>query len=257
VEAVRFIAVGDVMVDVVAEGSGHDATIGVHAGGSAPNAAAWAAALGAEATVVGRIGDDAAGRMIRSELEARGVRTELSVDTESATGTFLLADGEIRADRGATAALAPEHLPELEANAVLVSGYLRRPVIEAALGGARARWVALDAARLAELPRGGNVVLANEATAAALGLEDRPELLGEAGYEVVVVTRGREGATATIAGAVVRAEPPVAAGGDPLGAGDAFAAALLVALARGSSTEEALTGACVLAADAAGRRWPA
>jgi sugar/nucleoside kinase (ribokinase family) len=187
VEAVRFIAVGDVMVDVVAEGSGHDATIGVHAGGSAPNAAAWAAALGAEATVVGRIGDDAAGRMIRSELEARGVRTELSVDTESATGTFLLADGEIRADRGATAALAPEHLPELEANAVLVSGYLPRPVIEAALGGARARWVALDAARLAELPRGGNVVLANEATAAALGLEDRPELLGEAGYEVVVV----------------------------------------------------------------------
>lgn len=251
---VRFVAVGDVMVDVVAEGSGHDARIGVFAGGSASNAASWAAALGAQATVVGRVGDDAGGRMVRRELEANGVHVELSIDSEARTGTFLFVDGEVRAERGANATFAPEHLPTLDADAVLVSGYLPRETIEAALAQAEARWIALDAAQLKELPPGGNVLLANQAAANTLGIDtEAPQARS---YECVVVTRGSRGAVASSKGSVAQALPPKSFAGNPPGVGDAFAAGLLVSLAQGCETEEALANACRVAADAADRLRP-
>src|SRR5882672_10956182 len=112
--AVRFVAVGDVMVDVLVEGTGHDADIRLYAGGSAYNAAVWAWALGAEVTIVGRVGDDAPGRMIRAELERRGIHAELSVDENEPTGAFVTVDGEIRARRGANASFEPSWLPPLE-----------------------------------------------------------------------------------------------------------------------------------------------
>src|SRR5438128_1094969 len=98
VSRVRFVAVGDLMVDVLARGAGHGARIRVAAGGSAANAARVAAACGAEATAFGAVGDDAGGRLLRGELEGAGVRPELAVLTGAATGTFLVVDGEIRAD---------------------------------------------------------------------------------------------------------------------------------------------------------------
>jgi hypothetical protein len=96
--AVRFLAVGELLVDVIAAGAGHGARIRVRPAGSGFNAAVAAVAAGAEASVIGTVGDDAAGRMIVRELEAHGVRPLISV--EGVTGTFLLADGEIRVDRG-------------------------------------------------------------------------------------------------------------------------------------------------------------
>src|SRR5437667_7213057 len=95
----RFVAVGERLVDVVAEGSGHEARIRARPGGSAFNAAVAAAAAGADATVVGTVGDDPPGRMILAELEARRVRAEVAV-ADGSTGTFLLAGGEISVDRG-------------------------------------------------------------------------------------------------------------------------------------------------------------
>src|SRR4029077_9125685 len=85
----------------------------------------------------------------------RGVTAEVTV-AEGATGTFLLADGEIRVDRGVSHDLV---LPErIDADAVLVSGYV--PAAEEALARADASWVALDAARLTAPPPGGNAVFA-------------------------------------------------------------------------------------------------
>src|SRR4051794_5477049 len=138
---VRFVAVGELLVDVLAEGEGHDARIRLAPAGSSFNAAVAAAAAGADAAVIGTVGDDPAGRMILTELAERGVHAEVTV-AEGPTGTFLLADGAVRVDRGVSHDLV---LPErIEAHAVLVSGYVA--AAEAALAAARADWVALDAA---------------------------------------------------------------------------------------------------------------
>jgi ribokinase len=248
-ESVRFVAVGELLVDVVAEGSGHDARIRTRPAGSAFNAAVAAAAAGAESTVIGTVGDDPAGRMILAELGAAGVRGEVTV-ADGPTGTFLLADGEIRVDRGVSHAVAVP--ARIDGDAVLVSGYLPTEVVTAALANAAAPWTALDAARLGELPPGGNTIVANEDTALRLtgkGPEDAArELAGR--YRLACITRGAVGALAVLDGRLeTAAADPVA--GDATGAGDAFAAALLVELARGTGLPEALSSACRLGALAA------
>jgi sugar/nucleoside kinase (ribokinase family) len=243
--AVRFLAVGELLVDVLAAGGGHGARIRVRPAGSAFNAAVAAAAAGAEATVVGTVGDDAAGRMLLGELAAAGVDAEVTV-AAGPTGTFLLADGAIRVDRGVGHELV---LPRrLVADAVLVSGYV--PAAAEALARADGAWVALDAARLDELPPGGNAVLANEETARRLtGLEpeDAARALAER-RELACVTLGAHGAVAVLGGNVERAVPATSAADAP-GPGDAFAATMLVALAQGDELAAALARATRAAVD--------
>ena len=235
----RFTAVGELLVDVLADGSGHDARIRVQPGGSAFNAAVTATAAGAEATVVGAVGDDAAGRMIVAELRRRSVRCEVAV-AEGTTGTFLLGGGEIRVDRGVSR--SPLRLPErIVADAVLVSGYLPAETLEVALARSEAPWVALDAARLGRLPPGGNALLANEESARRLtGLEpeDAARALAQ-GRRLACVTLGARGAVAVLDGSVERVEPLATAADSP-GTGDTFAAALLIALGRGAVLAAAL-----------------
>jgi ribokinase len=243
-QAVRFTAVGELLVDVVAEGSGHDAHIRVSPAGSAFNAAVAAAAAGADATVAGTVGDDAGGRMLLAELATRGVHAEVAV-AEGATGTFLLADGEIRVDRGVGHdVVVPDRLV---ADAVLVSGYLPRATIEVALDRARAQWVALDAARLAELPRGGNAIFASQEWLAGADPEPTARSLAE-GRRLACVTLGAGGAVAVMGARVERAHPEHAAADAP-GAGDAFAGTLLVALARGDDLADAISLATRAALD--------
>jgi ribokinase len=241
-EQVRFVAVGELLVDVVAEGSGHDARIHVLPAGSAFNAAIAAVAAGADAAVIGAVGDDPAGRMILAELAARSVRADVTT-SPGPTGTFLLADGEIRVDRGVSHAV---DVPgRIEADAVLVSGYLPAETIEAALSRAHALWVTLDAARLPELPPGGNALVANEDSARRLTGKDPEEAARELGerYRLACVTRAALGAVAVLDGRLELAAADPAAGAAP-GAGDAFAAGLLVALARGAGLTDALAEGC-------------
>ena len=255
---IRFVAVGDLMVDVTASGKGHSARIATVPGGSALNAATWAAELGADATAVGRVGDDAAGRLLLSELALRGVRAEVSIDPDAATGTVLVVDGEIRADRGANAGFAPEHLPELEADAVLVSGHLPPATVTAALARASAPWVALDAARLTSIPEQASVLLANEDAAQRLTgepAEEAAQLLAR-GRRLACVTLGARGAIAVRDGHIERATPETSATDNAFGAGDAFAAGLLVALARGEELGDALAAACRCGALAAAGHMP-
>lgn len=242
-----FVAVGDVMLDVSAAGKGHAASIEVKAGGSAVNAAVWAAASGAAATVVGHIGDDLAGRAVRVELEERNVHAELSTDPEAPTGTFLVVDGEIRADRGANARFEPVHLPaELHADVVLLSGYVPSETVAAAADRTVATWVALAPGFLDPSPDGVDAVLVNEMEARRLtGREPEAaaRVLG-ASFRLACVTRGAAGAVAVLDGRLeTRAAEPVDTA-RPVGAGDAFAACLLVALARGDDLGDALESAC-------------
>jgi ribokinase len=244
---IRFLAVGDLMLDVTAAGKGHRAQIAVAAGGSALNAACCAAKLGAEAVVGGRVGDDAAGRLLLAHLAAHGVRAEVGIDTTERTGTVLVVDGEIRADRGANRGYEPEHLPRLEAEVVLVSGHLPEATAAAVLARATATWVALDAARLTTVPANAPVVLANEAASrriTGLGPEEAVRELAH-GRLLACVTLGADGALAARDGELHRAtSPSPEADVDAAGAGDAFAAALLVELARGAGVSDALAAAC-------------
>jgi sugar/nucleoside kinase (ribokinase family) len=72
------------------------------------------------------------------------------------------------------------------------------------------------------------------------------------------VTRGAAGAVAVLDGRLEQAAAPQIEAARAVGAGDAFAAGLLVALARGSDLADALASACRLGAAAAASRqaWP-
>ena len=184
-----FLAVGDVMLDVFAGAAPAEAVhaaVRVRGGGSALNAAVWAASEGAQAAVIGRVGSDSAATMIRSELLEAGVKARLAIDRETATGTVVYTADGVVADRGATARLAPADLPQrLTARAVLVSGYAllhadTEAAARAALERADADWIAVDVAsaalvegvgaqRVLELARGANVLLANKDEALTLG----------------------------------------------------------------------------------------
>jgi ribokinase len=248
------------MVDVVVTGRGHDARAAVRPGGSAAIAAAWAADGGADATVVGGIGGDFAGAALRAALEAQGLNCLLSIDEKAPTGTFLVLDGEIRADRGANAQLTPADLPErIEADGVLVSGYLPPDTVAAALERADAGWIALSPGPLEPLPPGANAVFVNDEEALRLTgkkPEDAARALGER-HRLACVTRGAEGAVVILGGAL-RAAAATAVPKPAVGAGDAFAATMLVALAGGSGLDEALAAACEAGARAAALGpWPA
>ena len=161
--AVRFVAVGELLVDVVAAGAGHDARIRIRPAGSGFNAAVAAREAGADATVIGTVGDDPAGQMILAELNARGVHAEVTVERRI--------DGDVparrRRDSSRPGRRPPARPPGADpADAVLVSGYVEAAAD--ALARADAAWIALDAARLASLPPGGNAVIANEETARRL-----------------------------------------------------------------------------------------
>jgi len=247
----RFVAVGDVMVDVTASGLGHAARISLAPGGSAVNAAIWAAVAGADATVVGRVGDDLGGRALRTALQERGVRSDFSVDLETATGTFLVLDGEIRADRGANACFLPDDLPDsLEADVVLVSGYLPGPTVAKALERAEGTWLALAAALLDPLPPGANAILLDDVEALRITgstPEEAARLLGKR-FRLACVTCGADGAVAVLDGRLETSRPDPVDNARPVGAGDAFAAGVLVALAHGADLRDALDSGCSLGA---------
>lgn len=243
----RFVAVGEVMLDVTADelspGRVVHAPIHVRAGGSPVTAALAAAAEGVESAVVGRIGDDVAGRAIRETLVAAGVEPLLKVDPALPTGTFLHhGAGTIVADRGANAALRPG---SVSAEAILVSGYFLFHADGDPLEHLHGEWLAVDAGspRLVRLEptTGANALFVDEEELAALGGDVVP--LTER-FRLLCVKRGREGATAYLEGDRQEGTPPERSPSTRAGGGDAFAGSLLASLLLGRSLGEALDRAC-------------
>ena len=262
------IAVGDVMLDgalpATVAGARVHGRIELRAGGSAANAALAAAGLGARAAVVGRIGMDAAGRLVTYTLEAAGVEPLLAHDPEARTGCVVVVGGtSVVADPGASLRLSPDDLPApLEARAVLVSGYSLLQsgpdaAARAALERASTDWLAVDAAserlvanvgaeRFLDATATAGVLLATADEARALtGFDaDRASLELARHYRVACVKLGSAGAIAATGGDILRADVQPLDRVDTLGAGDAFAGGFLVALAGGAELGVALRTGC-------------
>jgi sugar/nucleoside kinase (ribokinase family) len=271
---VRFVAVGDVMVDVLcaevpAAGDRLHADVTVRAGGSAVNAAVAAAAAGATVDVVGRVGADPQGELVESALRSRGIGAQLARDPELPTGTVValgVAPPAVVASRGANARLSPGDVPaSLDADALLVSGFaLFQPGSAAAARAALERftgdWAGVDlgSPKLAasielEQLRGATLVLATTEEARAVRgaeEEDAARMLSEH-VRVACVKLGDAGALAASGGRIERASVAPVVRTSPFGAGDAFGATLLVALAQGDSLAGALERACAAGAAAA------
>jgi ribokinase len=279
----RVVVLGDVMVDVVvrlsrplAAASDSPAQIRFHGGGSAANTAAWLAAAGAEAVLVGRVGDDERGESVGEELRAAGVDARLAVDSALPTGTCLVlvgGDGErtMAPDAGANDALREGDLADdvLGSGGHLhVGGYalLRegsrsaaRSAIRRALSAAMSVSVdpsssALLSAEFLDWAGGAGLLLPNASEAHALTGHSDPERAARTLAErfgEVVGTLGPDGALWTDGEAVLRAPAvPVDEVVDSTGAGDAFNAGLLAARTSGASTADALAAGCKLAARA-------
>lgn len=220
------------------------------AGGKGANQAAAAARLGAAVRMLGAVGDDADGRAMLENLRRAGVDTSGIRVVEDPTGTALItvdAAGEntIVVCAGANdavegsgpfapdeAVLAQLEIPPhaIEALAASVSGFL-------ALNAAPAREVSETVLRRADL------VIVNDAEFAALPAVSAARL--------VVVTHGARGASLWREGTrVLTAPSPVVDAVSAVGAGDAFSAAITLAIHAGWPDEVALAAACAVGADA-------
>jgi ribokinase len=285
--AVDLVCVGDVMLDVrvdsgeLARGGDVHGRVDLQPGGTSANAAVWAAWSGARTRVHGRVGADLVGRLLRTELDVRGVDPALVEDAGAPSGTMLVVheagERSMVADRGANARLEPSDLPDrLEAGAVLVSGYLllqggAQAAGLAAIARAEAAWLGVDAASwpLVEnvgpdgfhsLAAGATAVFVNAREAEAL-TSDEPlraaRVLGER-YRLACVKRGAAGAAMVLDGAMHEAPAAPVREVDPTGAGDAFDGVVLAALARGAAPEDALRAGCDAGARVVASRsaWP-
>lgn len=238
--------------------------------GGAGLTALLCAADGVDVTLVAPLADDAEGRELRSLLEAAGVRVvALGHDGATRVKSRLRAAGQsiARIDTGGPGHPVGELDPEAaravaEADVVLVSCYGGGTTGHAGVREALARRAPRRPVVWDPHPRGGDpvrgcaLVTPNLAEARdRAGLPGAPgdlvaaHLAGLWSARAVAVTGGAEGAwVATTAGEPLFV-PAVPASGDSCGAGDRFASAAAVALARRRTTTEAVVDAVARASE--------
>ena len=269
------IVVGSLNVDLVVRvprlpRPGETVTGGAYSrapGGKGANAAAAAAALGAQTWMVGVVGDDELGATTREDLTGRGVILSQLHTGRGHTGVAgIMVDDEgenlIAVAAGAnhelSGAMVRTSLAAIagEIDQAVVTSNLEIPenAVEAAARDASGRgWpFVLNPAPARPLP---DAVIA-ACTALTPNQHEIEELapggideLFARGARAVIVTRGKDGADLYRAGVETHHQPaftvtPV----DTTGAGDAFTAALAWALAEGRDIEDAVTAAAAAGA---------
>ncbi len=251
-------------------------------GGAPANLAYHAAALGDRAALLSRVGRDEPGDAALAELSERGVDVGLvQRDARRATGTARVevrgAEVEFHIDDEAawTEPSWTEAWQRAVAGAdaigfgtLLAASAAGRRVLERAAAAAPGALRLLDL-NLRPPHTGGEAIDAALACATALkvseeeeaivarrvGARDLAEWAVARGYMAVAITRGRRGCTViTERGRADQGGLEVdTSAGDPVGAGDAFTAALAHHLARGADPERASAAANRYAAYVASR----
>jgi len=221
-------------------------------GGKGANQAVAASRLGARVRMVGAVGSDADGAWAVETIRTAGVDVAGIRVTDSPTGTALIAvdaagENQIVVCSGANASFGADGISVGADEAVLMQLELSLEVVRAVAAQAPG-FVALNAAPAQTLP--GDLVervdlfIVNETEYAAM-----PELRAA---RRVAVTYGAAGAAMFAEGAETARVPaaPVPDVVNTVGAGDAFSAALTLAIQAGTPDEQALRTACAVGAAA-------
>ena len=235
----------------------------VEAGGKGYNQAVAAARLGAKVCYFGAVGQDAGGALCRQVLQQEGVVPVLQVIPHRNTAYACIltnAEGENRVtvSRGAADDLSADFMHQQEgvvANCTHLLLGLEYPMeaTVAALAMAKKYGIYTIFNPAPAIPldldflRGFDLITPNlqEATV-LLGLSDVPRiqdlgpLFRQAGLCNVVVTLGSEGALLITAEKQLLYPGILVTAVDTTGAGDTFNAALVVAMGRGESLEQAM-----------------
>jgi ribokinase len=221
------------------------------AGGKGANQAAAASRLGANVRIVGAVGADAEGSLLREALADAGVDTSLVTTAGAPTGSALVlvdADGEnaIVVAPGANELIDVAAVPIPPDATVLVQLEIPMPAVLDLARRTRGTFVvnAAPAAALpSELVEAVDLFIVNESEYAQL-----PELRAA---RLVAMTLGSRGAVLLEKGTEIARSPGRAVAVEStVGAGDAFCAALVVGLADGLDPAEALGRACAVGAAA-------
>ena len=132
----RILCIGDAMLDVMVlidsdihYGSDTPSRITTHGGGAAANTATWMAHQGNQVFFVSRVGNDAAGRAVISELDAWRIEHKEIQQSEGKTGVVVVivdktGQRTMFPDSGANSGLSITDLPNLtNFDAAFLSGY--------------------------------------------------------------------------------------------------------------------------------------
>ncbi len=232
-------------------------------GGKGANQAVAAARLGRSVAMIGRVGGDEGGRMLRDALETDGVDTShLATTPDVPNGVALIAvgsdgDNSIVVSPGANGRLSVadvEAASDVLGAATVTLLQLEVPVdaVTAAAEIAGGTVVlnpapAPSAPLPARLLEAVDVIVPNQTELALLAGHHGPvdvataaDLAGRLPVPTAVVTLGALGALAVSEGDVTHVEAPEVTPTDTTAAGDSFCAALADALVRGEPIVEAV-----------------
>jgi ribokinase len=221
-------------------------------GGKGANQALAAQRLGADVSLVARVGDDAAADDALALLRDGGVDLSACVTVpDVATGTALIAvapsgENQIVVAPGANRCLLPDQVTLPDTDAVICQ--LEVPV--ETIGWAATAYEGFFCVNLAPameidvaVLQRADLVVVNETESAWYGASL------SACTGLVATTRGGGVASLERDGEVIaEARPPATEAVDATGAGDTFTAALTLALVEGRTPEEALQFACAAGA---------
>jgi ribokinase len=257
--------IGSINLDIVASGTTlpragetvTGASLAYHPGGKGANQALAAQRLGAQMTMIGAVGADAAADQALALLRAGGVNLDgVKVVADAPTGVALIVVGEggenqIVVVPGANTSVTADAIADLDLSqfdAIICQLEIPIATIEAVAqrvsGFFAINLAPAQAVSRAVLTR-ADVIIVNETEAAFYG-DDL-----HIGAGLVVVTLGAKGAVMYQQGKhIITANSRKVTPIDTTGAGDTFVGALIVALMEGQSRQEAMDFACAAGAAA-------